>query len=211
MKKSIRVIIAFVALASLLAACVPAAQQAAAPQVQNTQSLMDTQSEINTAVAQTIEAQNQVGTFVAQTMEAQATPTFTVTPFSIPTFTPFAVIPTATSVSSYKPPVKPDYQCDIISRRPRDNMEIGHGQKFDIKWTIVNTGAKTWPAGYDVKYFSGPHMATVDIVQIPVEMKPRDQYLIVMDAFAPQERGRQVMTWTVQGQICYPYVALNVK
>jgi hypothetical protein len=202
-------------LALSIGACLPAASGQQNQQVQNTQSLQDTESQISTAVAQTIEAQNQIGTFVALTTEAQATPTFTATPITIPTLTPF-VIPTSTTRPSTggsgggSSPAKYEYACDIINRRPLDNSEILHGQNFDIKWTIKNTGTKAWDAGLDVKYFSGPQMTSVTLIEIPIKMKPNDTYDIVLDATAPEKLGFQVMTWTVQGQLCYPYVALMV-
>ena len=213
MKTSIRAIITLFTLALFLGACLPAASGQQDPQTQNTQSSQNVQSEVETAVAQTIEAQNQIGTFVVQTMAAQATATFTVTPFTIPTSTPFVI-----STSTNKPsgggggggvPPKPEYACDIIHQRPYDNTEILHGQSFDIKWTILNTGTKIWPAGYDLKYWSGPHITTAGTVQLP-EMDPNEQFDVVFDATAPNEPGLQVMTWVVEGQLCFPYVAIIV-
>ena len=208
-----RSLIALMIIAAFLAGCAPG------------QSPEQIQSQINTAVAQTLEAERQVAESVELTVAAQiplATATVEVvptnTPITIPTFTP--VVPTVTAMPVIPPSVssggsvavsKPDYACDVINRRPHDMTEIHHGDSFDIKWTIVNTGTKTWDAGYDVKYFSGPKMATVNIVEIPKQMKPGDTYQIVMDANAPAETGRQVMTWTVQGQACFPYVAIDVK
>jgi hypothetical protein len=216
MKKIFQVVVIMLMLAFFIGACLPAASgQQTTAQAQNTQSLEDSAAQIGTAVAQTIEAQNQIGTFVALTTEAQATATFTATPVTIPTLTPF-VIPTSTTRPSTggsggsSSPAKYEYACDIINRRPYDNAEILHGQNFDIKWTIKNTGTKSWDAGMDVKYFSGPKMTSVTIVEIPVAMDPNDTYDIVLDATAPQELGFQVMTWTVQGQLCYPYTALMV-
>lgn len=217
MKKIIQLTVIMLTLASFIGACLPVAASAQQnPQAQNTQSLQDTQSQIGTAVAQTVEAQNQIGTSVALTLAAQASPTFvaTSTPLTIPTFTPF-VVPSATPRPSTgggggTSSGKYEYACDIISRRPFDNSEILHGQNFDIKWTIKNTGTKSWDSGMDVKYFSGPKMTSVTIVEIPVVMKPNDTYQIVLDANAPLETGFQVMTWIVQGQLCYPYVALMV-
>lgn len=212
MKISIRAIITLVTLALFLGACLPATPAQQQPQIQNTQSSQDVQSEVETAVAQTIEAQNQVSTFVAQTLEAQATatPMFTNTPFTLPTLTPF-VVPTSTSkpVSGGGSTTKPNFACDVIHVRPYDNTEILHGQKFDIKWTILNTGTKIWPAGYDLKYLSGPKMTNAGIVQIP-ELDPNEQFDVVFDAVAPDEAGLQVMTWVVEGKLCYPYVAIIV-
>jgi len=207
--------IVLILLAFLIAACLPG------------QSPEQVQSQIETAVAQTVAAQKQIEESVALTVAAQnalstPTETSTATPtntaLSFPTLTP---LPTVTPLPVNPPSggggggiIARDYSCDIISRRPFDNSEINHGQEFDIKWTIVNTGTKTWNPGYDVKYFSGPHMANVNLVEIPVQMKPKDKYVIVMDATAPVEKGFQVMTWTVSGdgtaQLCYPYVAIIV-
>jgi hypothetical protein len=203
-----------IALVFLVAACLPA-QQAPA----------DVQSQVNTAVAQTLEAIRQVEESVAQTVvarQAQATPTAdealpteeatldpTVTPFDIPTITP--MIPTNTPLASNPPRKQPDYACNAINRRPFDNTEYNKGADFDIKWTIVNTGTKTWTAGIDVKYYSGPSMAGVTRVEIPVALAPNESYNIVLDATAPDKKGFHVMTWIVDGPMCYPYTAINVK
>lgn len=213
MKTSIRAIITLFTLALFLGACLPATSGQQNPQIQNTQSLLDVQSQVETAVAQTIEAQNQIGTFVAQTIQAQATPTFTATPITFPTLTPF-VISTATNRPSGGGggggSSKSALSCDVIHQRPYDNSEFFPGQEFDIKWTILNTGTSSWPAGYDVKYWSGPKMTSAGTVELPA-MDPDDQFDIVFDAAAPSEPGFQVMTWVVEGQICFPYIAINVK
>lgn len=219
MKNSNRAMITLFILAFFLGACLPAttSSQPQSQQVQNTQSVQNAQNvqaDIETAVAQTVEAQNEVGTLVAQTMAAQATltPTPTATLFALPTVTPF-IISTPTNrpggSGGGSSPAKADYSCDIIHQRPYDNSEFLHGQKFDIKWTILNTGTKTWPAGYDLKYYSGPKMTGAGTVQLP-QMAPDDQFSVVFDAVAPDETGLQVMTWVIEGQICFPYIAIIV-
>lgn len=202
-----------VTLAFILSACLPG------------QSPVDVQSQINTAVAQTIEARQQVENSVAQTIAAQqplSTPTaeFTETPTEtspvFPTLTP--IIPTVTPLPVNPPSsgssgttYKPEYACNIINNRPADNTEFNKNAKFDIKWTIINTGTKTWPAGMDVKYFSGTLVTSTNRAEIPQEMKPNDTYVINLDAVAPGKKGFYVMTWTLDNQICYPYVAIYVK
>lgn len=193
------------AVALLLAACAPAA---ATPTVD----LTDIADRVYTSVAATVAA-GQTSTAAALPPPATETPVpveaATATPV-IPTATPF-VVPTSTSYSNtggggvtrYK------YACDIIHQRPFDNSEFRPGDPFDIKWTIVNTGTATWPAGTDLKYFSGPKMTTAGIQELP-EMEPGDQYSVVFDANAPAEKGFHVMTWIVQGVYCYPYVAIIV-
>jgi hypothetical protein len=200
----------------LLAACAPAP---AAP----TQDPAEVQRQIQEAVALTVSAQS------VQTEQAQALipePTNTPLPTQteavpptplIPTATPFVVVPPPTTAPSTGggsgfTPVKPDYACDIIHQRPYDDTPFKSGATFDIKWTIVNTGTKTWAKGLDLKYSDGPQMtASGDSpVELP-EMKPGDQYEVILDATAPDGQGMQVMVWMLEGGFCYPYVWIIVN
>ncbi len=214
MKKHIRMIFIMLALSALVGACLPTTaepQEAQEPQVQNTP-VLDTQSQINTAVAQTIEAQNQIGTAVALTTEAQYTATPSATPFTIPTLTPFVVATPTTKPSggSGSSPSKPAYACDVIRVRPTAYTEINRGQDFDIKMTVVNQGTRAWYQGYDLKYTGGPKMTSVLHVELPA-MKPGAMHEVVLDATAPAERGNQTMTWIVEGRLCFGYVTITVK
>lgn len=204
------------AMTLLLAACGPTSQP------QATQDPADIQHQIETAVAMTVSAQDAL-TQTAQSFEPTATNTPlatqtaadapTATPI-IPTATPFVVVPPTSAPSSGGgggvTVVKKDYSCDAISRKPRDNSYFKPNAHFDIKWTIVNTGKKSWPAGWDLKYFSGPKMATTTRIELPA-MDPGDKYVVDLDGIAPSEQGFAVMTWTIDGQICYPYVAIIVE
>ncbi len=167
---------------------------------------------IATGVAGTVQAQNNMGTAVAQTVTALA-PTSTVSPtpvqLSIPSFTPLAsVTPFATpQASSGGAGGKPDWACDV-STRPFDGTAYKPGDPFDIKWTITNTGGKTWAAGKDLEYFSGPMLTTRAGVQLP-QIQPGDTYTLTADANAPMEKGYYVMTWKLEGGFCWPYVAIR--
>ncbi len=86
MNKSIQVVAIMLCFALFIGACQPVPASAQESQQAQATPSLDTQSQINTAVAQTIEAQNQIGTSVALTTEAQFTATPTATLFSIPTF-----------------------------------------------------------------------------------------------------------------------------
>lgn len=190
----------------ILAACAPA--PAPAP----TQPSGQSPEQIATAVAATI--------FAGQTSTALAQPSATITPFvptetpSIPTATPFVIVTSTSSGSGSGSggggTVKPAYACDIIRQRPFDNSTFHPGDDFDVKWTILNTGTATWPAGTDFKYLSGPKMVSQTIIELP-EMKPGAQYSVVWDGTAPDAKGFQVMTWIVQGGFCFPYVAIIVE
>ena len=76
MKKIIQLVVIMLMSALFIGACLPATPAQTA-QIANTP-VLDAQSQVNTAVAQTVEAQNQIGTAVALTTEAQ----FTATPIA---------------------------------------------------------------------------------------------------------------------------------
>jgi hypothetical protein len=198
----------------LLSGCAPA---------QATQSPEEIQAQIETSVALTVQAQDQMGTAVAQTVEAQA-PTATITlevtstPFYIPTLTPifdtatpFVVVPPSSGGGGGGGSTTANYACDPdTGKKPRDNTVFRPKDPFDIKWTIINTGTKTWAAGKDFNYLSGPHMTTASGVELP-ELKPGKSVSFNFDGNAPEQKGFQVMTWKVEGGFCYPYIAIDVE
>jgi hypothetical protein len=204
----------FCALAMMfvIAACAPAAP---------TQSPEDIANQVATSVALTVAAQN------AQTQAAQsAVPPATNT--ALPTQTeavvpsPTPILPTATNTAVVLPTssggggggsgvtVKPEYACNPFPRLPRDNTIFRPNDEFDIKWTIVNTGTKTMRAGLDVKYNSGEKLTSTTFVELP-ELEPGDQAVVDFDAVAPEKEGTYVMTFVVEGQLCYPYTAIVVE
>jgi len=205
-----RILLSLMTVIFLLAACAPA-------QPTLTQEVVNIEDEVATAVALTVAAQN--------TQTAEAIPPATNTPLPtqteavppsptaiLPTPTPLP-LPTATRVAgggSGATATKPEYACGVVSRRPFDNTVFRPNAEFDIVWTIVNTGTKTMAAGLDLKYLSGPKLTTTDRVELP-ELKPGAQYSVDFDAVAPSKQGFYVMTYLVDGQLCYPYVAIIVE
>ena len=194
----------------LFSACAPA---------QPTQSPEDIANQVATSVALTVAAQN------AQTQAAQSLvpePTNTTLPTQtepvppsptpiVPTVTP-VVLPTTAGGGGGGggTTTQPDYACNPFPRLPRDNTVFRPNDPFDIKWTIVNTGKKTMVAGLDVKYDDGPQLTTTTIVELP-ELEPGDQFVVVLDAVAPDREGTYIMTWSVEGSLCFPYTAIIVE
>jgi Ig-like domain from next to BRCA1 gene len=173
------------------------------------------QMQVQTGVAQTVEAQNGMATSVAMTVAAMIptatlTPSPTDIPLDIPTLTPVipiaSVTPFVSSGGGGGSSTKAKYACDVQTR-PFDNTAYKPGDPFDIKWIITNTGTATWEAGKDLEYYSGPQMTTHGGVQLP-EMEPGDTYTLTADANAPEEKGFHVMTWKLEGGFCWPYVAI---
>lgn len=199
------------ALVLLLSACVPG---------QATPDAVDIANQVNTAVAMTVAAQN------AQTQAAQS-PTPAVTNTLLPTQTepgPPSPTPTIPTVTAIAPPTsasgggggggggsttKPQYSCNPFPRKPADGTLFKPNDEFDIKWTIVNTGTKTMAAGLDVKYNLGTKLTSTTFVELP-ELKPGDQYVVVLDAQAPEKEGTYTMAFMVEGGLCFPYTTIEV-
>jgi hypothetical protein len=207
-------LLGIMALIVLLSACQPAAP---------TQSAADVSNQVSTSVALTVAALN-AQTQAAASLVPEPTntmlPTQTEAGVPSPTLLPTSTaLPTATAVvvatssgggggggtSSQR-----EYSCDTIRRRPFDNTIYRPGDTFDIKWTIVNTGTKTMVAGLDLKYNSGEQMTSRTRVELP-ELKPDAQFSVDFDAVAPKKEGTYIMTFIVEGGLCYPYVAIIVE
>lgn len=211
-----RVLFFLMAVIFLLTACAPA--PAATPDPAQVQSQIEQAVVLTVAAqnAQTVEAQAQIvpsnTPLPTQTSEAAVAVAPSETPI-IPTATPFVIVPPVvapvTGGGGSVTTTKPDYACDVVNQKPFDNTEFKPNDTFDIKWTIVNTGTRTWKAGLDLKYFSGPEMTTTKFVELP-EMKPGAKHTVIFDATAPSQIGFHVMTFVIEGPICYPYVAINV-
>jgi hypothetical protein len=192
--------------AALLGACAPGMTQ---EQIQVL---------VQQSVAQTVVSQNSMGTAVAQTVQAMS-PASTVTPqptlalLNLPTLTPFATV-TPFTVSSGGGggggggSSKAKYACDFYTVKPKDNQAFKPGDPFDIRWIITNTGTADMRAGLDFEYLSGPHLTTKSGIELPL-LEPGDKFQFDADANAPLEKGDYVMTWKVEGGLCYPYVAIT--
>jgi hypothetical protein len=194
----------------LVVACSPA---------QPTPNPNDVANQVATSVVLTVAAQN-AQTQAAAPVVPQATNTTLPTQTEVALLaSPTPIIPTATAVviptvvpsgGGGGTTVKPQYACNPFPRLPRDNTIFKPNDSFDIKWTIVNTGTKTMAAGLDVKYDDGPQLTSTTIVELP-ELEPGDSTVIVLDAVAPAKEGTYIMTWSVEGSLCFPYTAIIVQ
>jgi hypothetical protein len=208
-----KILFSAMALIFLLSACQPA---------QPTQNPSDIADQVATSVALTVAAQNAL-TQAAPTLVPQATNTTLPTQTEVGTLpSPTPVLPTVTAVVLSSPTVvssggggggtttKPQYACNPFPRLPRDNSIFRPNDSFDIKWTIVNTGTRTMQAGLDLKYDDGPQLTQTTLVELP-ELEPGDSTTVSFDAVAPSKEGTYIMTFSVEGSLCFPYTAIIVE
>jgi len=206
-----KILFTAIAMIFLLSACFPA---------QPTQSADEIANQVATSVALTVAAQN-AQTQAAPSLVPEATNTTLPTqteaappsPTPIPPTVTAVVLPTTASSGGGGgggTTTKAEYACNPFPRTPRDNTIFRPNDEFDIKWTIVNTGTKTMQAGLDVKYNQGPKLTSTTFVELP-ELEPGDEYQVIMDAVAPEKEGTYIMTFIVEGGLCYPYTAIVVE
>ena len=184
-----------------------------------------------------MEVEDQIAKSVVLTVDAQvplSTPTAevvpTVTPITIPTFTP--VVPTVTAVAIIPPsgggsggsssgsassPKSKIYSCAIVGEKPADGASFRPGDSFDKTWTIKNTGSATWEAGWEFEYKGGEDMSPTGDFLIGQQVKPGGTITLVIEVDAPKitqkDSGKVfVMTWSLNNgsHFCTPYVAIKV-
>jgi hypothetical protein len=206
-----KILLFTLAMIFLLSACQPALP---------TQDLGDIANQVATSVALTVAAQSAL-------TQAAPSPVPAATNTMLPTQTevgalpsPTLVLPTATAIVIVPPTsvssggggttTKPQYACNPFPRTPRDNTIFRPNDSFDIKWTIVNTGTKTMQAGLDLKYDDGPQMTATTLVELP-ELEPGESTTVTFDAVAPSKEGTYIMTFSVEGSLCFPYTAIIVE
>jgi len=206
-----KILLFTLAMIFLLSACQPALP---------TQNLGDIANQVATSVALTVAAQSAL-------TQAAPSPVPAATNTMLPTQTevgalpsPTPVLPTATAIVIVPPTsvssggggttTKPQYACNPFPRTPRDNTIFRPNDSFDIKWTIVNTGTKTMQAGLDLKYDDGPQMTATTLVELP-ELEPGESTTVTFDAVAPSKEGTYIMTFSVEGSLCFPYTAIIVE
>jgi len=206
-----KILLFTLAMIFLLSACQPALP---------TQNLGDIANQVATSVALTVAAQSAL-------TQAAPSPVPAATNTMLPTQTevgalpsPTPVLPTATAIVIVPPTsvssggggttTKPQYACNPFPRTPRDNTIFRPNDSFDIKWTIVNTGTKTMQTGLDLKYDDGPQMTATTLVELP-ELEPGESTTVTFDAVAPSKEGTYIMTFSVEGSLCFPYTAIIVE
>lgn len=204
-----RIFFSALAVVFLLAACLPAPVETPDPD--------EIANQIATSVALTVASQNLETEQAAPVETNTPLPTATLvvvdTPtLVLPTATPIVIVP-ATSVpggGGGGTVVQADYDCDIHSRRPFDYQIFKPGDEFDVRWTIVNTGRRTMRAGLDLHFSAGTQFVDVTRMELP-ELEPGEDVTVDFDAVAPERPGNYIMTYIVEGGLCYPYAAITVE
>jgi hypothetical protein len=148
-----------------------------------------TQAEIATSVAQTVQAQNSL-------TKAAAIPTLTVAPPREITSTPDVNF-TATSA-----PLAGAPGCTVSARlvgeTPADGALFKPGEFFWKTWSIQNTGTCTWDSSYKLVFRSGDLMDGLISYPFPQSVSPNETRDITIYLKAPSGEGPYTGYWQIQ-------------
>lgn len=193
-----------------------------------TQDISQTLDAAKTSAVQTFEAEQQ-GLATATPLPPTATvadtstpePTPTLVPTLAPTNTQPAVVPTNTrapvSAGGGGPTSTPVlYDCSVTIVAPAFLGEFDPYEDIDAKWTVKNTGSRTWGAtDVDYAFISGQDMAKFEeAYNLPKDIAPGQSIDIVVDMLAPALPGTYRTTWGLtygSGTFCAFSINIVVK
>lgn len=148
-----------------------------------------TDSQIATAVAQTVQAQNSL-------TKVSALPTLT----PAPTF-PAASIPETSPAPANTPggAAVSNPGCTLsavlVGENPPDNTAFLPGEYFWKTWTFVNTGTCTWDPSYSLVFWSGDQMGGSASYPFFEVIKPNETMDISIYLQAPAAEGTKTGYW----------------
>ncbi len=147
------------------------------------------QEQISTAVAQTVQAQNSL-TKIASTPTATAMPIiqFTAT--------------TLANVTNTPAPLAGAPGCTVAARLaaedPPDKALLKPGENFWKTWSLENTGTCTWDSTYKLVYWSGDLMGGLNSYPLPEAIAPGETKEISILLKTPDTEGTYTGFWSIQ-------------
>jgi len=147
-----------------------------------------TQSEIETAVARTVQAQNSL-------TKVSALPTLTPEPTLQST-------PTSEIESTDTPVPASNPGCiasaTLIGESPPDDTLLSPGQYFWKTWTFLNSGTCFWDTSYNLVFWDGDIMGGLISYPLSEVVAPEDTFDIPIYLQAPSVEGRATGYWRFQ-------------
>jgi hypothetical protein len=111
---------------------------------------------------------------------------------------------------------KKEYGCSLVSQSPKDWTKMKPRQSFDARWTVLNTGSRSWlKSGTDLLYISGTKMQTHgDTFDMPKNVGPDGKIALYVDMIAPKTKGTYTSYWGLSNgsqPFCRFYLIVTVK
>jgi len=149
------------------------------------------------------QSQDQISTAVAQTVQAQESLT-KVANITIPTLLPTqaSAVTSNPDITNTPAPVSGNPGCTVsaslINEIPPDGAILKPGEAFWKTWTIKNTGTCTWDSTYKLIYWSGDLLDGLTAYPLPEVFTPEAQKDIAIYLRAPANEGSFAGYWKIQ-------------
>ncbi len=149
---------------------------------------------------------NQIASQAVQTFEAgitasaAANPTETPAPTDTPVPPAAPTVPAATTAPSEPTAtyyIAPADQAEFVSQKPLDGAQVGMNQRFDVTWTLRNTGKTTWTKDYSLRYFSGAALGERNAYYFTKDVPSGEEIKITVDMVAPNYPARLKSNWVL--------------
>ena len=119
----------------------------------------------------------------------------TTTPAAVPTL---GALASATLAQSGSPAAD---KATWISNTPPDSAPVTTDAKFDITWTMKNSGTTTWTTKYTIRYFSGNIIMETKQFHFRADVNPGDTGTFIVDAIAPSKPGTYSVWWKMTNDL----------
>lgn len=163
-------------------------------------------------------------TFTATRLNPTQTPSITMTPFpsitplpsatATATDTPFGFVPSKTPTAIIIPTLEPhdpdegatdewgsETRCSLISKSPPNWTEVRPGGQYQVSWTLLNSGTKTWQANQMVLvYYNGAKLTPPDHKKTSLAKDVRVGQTITtsVNIYTPKAPGHYKAVWALR-------------
>src|SRR5688572_26415234 len=153
----------------------------------------DSQTAIQTAVAETVAAQNTNQPIITETPAATLIPTQT--PYQLPTSLPTLPATTSASTSNQK------VECAHASLQDEsivDGTIFSPGEQFTKTWYVTNTSTCVWDTSYKIIFWDGNVLGGGYVYNLPQVTGPGETIPISLVLTAPTVDGTYRSEWKLQ-------------
>jgi hypothetical protein len=148
-----------------------------------------TDTDIATAVAQTVQARNSL-------TEVSALPTLTPAPVLELSPTPEPILPTNPPVEAGNPGCVTS--AVLVGENPPDGTIYKPGDYFWKTWTFLNSGTCIWNTSYTLNFWDGDLMGGLTSYPLSEEVAPQDTVNISIYLQAPATEGTATGFWRLK-------------
>lgn len=106
---------------------------------------------------------------------------------------------------------KADDKAEWISNTPLDDALVYANAKFDVQWTMKNTGSTTWKTSYKYKWYAGDIIVEKRSYNFRSEVKPGETGLFIIDAIAPAKPGTYTTWWKLTNDLGQNFGDMSLK